>query len=301
MPFKLQYEFRPVASCNMCGSTGFKLLGLRLNGSQGLNPRRAEGIAVPVKQCRSCGLIFADPQPVPNDLTDHYGLPPEDYWADPDHWTWTPAYFATEIAEAKRLLDFQPGMKALDIGVGLGKAMRSLNHAGFDSWGIEPIPMFRDKAIEKMDLNPDRVTLAAAENAIFDDGSFDFITFGAVLEHLYDPAFALERAMNWLKPGGIIQAEVPSAGYLMSKLLNLYFRLRGTNYVTHLSPMHPPFHLYEFTPRSFARFNPVHHRHEVCSIRHVPRLLHPPLRWLMDKTNRGMQLTVYLRRPAASP
>jgi hypothetical protein len=27
--------------------------------------------------------------------------------------------------------------------------MRSLNHAGFDSWGIEPIPMFRDKAIEK--------------------------------------------------------------------------------------------------------------------------------------------------------
>ena len=290
------YEFRPVTSCNMCGRADFKLLGMRLSASQGVNPRRAEGIAVPVKQCRSCGLVFADPQPVPAKLSDHYGLPPEDYWADAGHWHWTPAYFATEIAEAKRLLDFRPGMKALDIGVGLGKAMRSLDHAGFDSTGIEPISLFRDKAIDKMGLDPDRVKLASAEDAEFADNSFDFITFGAVLEHLYDPAFALDRAMKWLKPGGIIQAEVPSADYLMSKLLNLYFQLRGTNYVTHISPMHSPFHLYEFTRRSFARFNVVHHRYEVCIISHVPRPLHPLLRWLMDKTDRGMQLTVYLRR-----
>ena len=107
------------------------------------------------------------------------------------------------------------------------------------------------------------------------DNSFDFITFGAVLEHLYDPAFALDRAMKWLKPGGIIQAEVPSADHLMSKLLNFYFKLRGTNYVTHISPMHSPFHLYEFTPRSFARFDLVHHRYEVLQHPPCPRPLHP--------------------------
>jgi SAM-dependent methyltransferase len=296
----MRYEFRQVFECNMCGSVDFKLLGLRLNSSQGYNPRRAEGIAVPIKRCCSCGLIFADPQPIPNDLADHYGLPPEDYWADPSHWDWTPDYFATEITEAKRLLDFRPGMTALDIGVGLGKAMRSLDHAGFDSWGIEPIPRFREKAVAGMGLDADRVILASAEGAEFDESSFDFITFGAVLEHLYDPALALTRAMQWLKPGGIIQAEVPSADYLLSKLVNFYFRLRGTNYVTHISPMHPPFHLYEFTLRSFARFNLVHHRYEVGSIRHLPKPLHPLLRWLMAKTDRGMQITVYLRRPAAS-
>ena len=114
-------------------------------------------------------------------------------------------------------------------------------------------------------------------------------------------AFVNHAAPQEVIDGGIIQAEVPSADYLMSRLANLYFRLRGTNYVTHISPMHSPFHLYEFTLRSFRRFNPVHHRYEVGTIRQVPRLLHPPLRWLMDKTQRGMQLTVYLRKPAAAP
>lgn len=283
----------------MCRSADFEMLGIRLNRSQGLNPRSAAGVAISVKQCRSCGLIFADPQPVPDRITDHYGLPPEDYWADSSHWSWSPDYFATEIGEAKRLLDFQPGMKALDIGVGLGKGMRSLDHAGFDSWGIEPVPKFRDKAIEMMGLDPARVQLATVEEAQFEQKSFDFISFGAVLEHLFDPALALSRAMAWLKPGGIIQAEVPSSDYLMSKLINLYFRMRGTNYVTHISPMHPPFHLYEFTPRSFARFNLVQHRYEVGGIRHVPRAFHPALYWLMGKTNRGMQLTVYLKRKEA--
>jgi hypothetical protein len=122
-------------------------------------------------------LIFADPQPVPANLTDHYGLPPEDYWADPGHWDWTPDYFAREIGEAKALLDFRPGMTALDIGVGLGKAMRSLDHAGFDSWGIEPIPVFREKAISGMGLIANRVALASAEDAEFAENSFDFISF----------------------------------------------------------------------------------------------------------------------------
>ncbi len=89
--------------------------------------------------------------------------------------------------------------------------------------------------------------MSSVEDADFPARSFDFITFGAVLEHLYSPSLALSRALGWLRPGGIIQAEVPSSDHLLSKLLNFYFRLRGTNYVTHLSPMHPPFHLYEFS------------------------------------------------------
>src|SRR5688572_15330980 len=189
----MRYEFRPIAACNMCGSADFKLLGMRLSASQGFNPAKAEGIAVPVKRCRSCGLIFADPLPVPDSLDDHYGLPAESYWSNESHWHWTPAYFYKEIEDAKQLLDFKPGMTALDIGVGLGKAMRSLAHAGFDAWGIEPIPVFREKAIEKMGLDPARVIHAAAETAEFDEAGFDFITFGAVLEHLYDPAAALDR------------------------------------------------------------------------------------------------------------
>ena len=293
----MRYEFRPVARCNMCGSTEFRLLGMRLSASQGLDPRHAEGIAVPVKQCRDCGLIFADPQPVPETLSDHYDLPPEDYWGE--SLAWTPDYFATQINSAKRLIGFAPGMKALDIGAGVGLAMKSLSAAGFDTWGIEPSEPFRRNAVDVTGIDPERIQLAGIDEAEYPPDTFDFITFGAVLEHLHDPHAALSTAMSWLRPGGVIQAEVPSAEWLIPRLVNLYFRLRGTNYVTHISPMHPPFHLYEFTLNSFRDFDVAAHGFEVCNIPHVPNLLHPLFRWWMRLTDSGMQLTVYLRERSA--
>jgi SAM-dependent methyltransferase len=263
----MRYEFG-LRTCNMCGSADFRLLGMRLSASQGRNPRQAEGIAVPVKRCRTCGLVFSDPQPVPQSLSDHYGLPPEDYWGEA--LAWTPGYFAQQIDAAKRLIGFTPGMTALDIGAGVGLAMGVPVGGGCDSWGLEPSEPFRRKAIDVTGIDPDRIQLAGIEDAEYSPGSFDFITFGAVLEHLYDPHAALSKAMSWLKPGGVTQAEVPSSDWLIPKLVNFYFRLRGTNYVTHISPMHPPFHLYEFTLKSFRHYEVAEHRLDVCTITHVP-------------------------------
>ena len=288
----MRYEFRPVATCDMCGSTRFKMLGMRLNKSQGLRPRQVGGIAVSVSQCLECGLIFADPQPIPASLSDHYEMPPEDYWSE-DHLSRDNTFFSAEIAAAKRLLDFKPGMTALDVGAGLGQAMSALNRAGFDTYGLEPSSPFQQR------LDTSRVQLAMVEDAEFPPGTFDFITFGAVLEHLYSPSACLSRALGWLKPNGIVHAEVPSSSWLMSKLVNSYFRLRGTNYVTHLSPMHVPFHLYEFDLRSFEKngamigYDIAEHHYSVCAIPFVP--LKPLFRWFMDRTNTGMQLTVFLR------
>jgi 2-polyprenyl-3-methyl-5-hydroxy-6-metoxy-1,4-benzoquinol methylase len=287
------YRFSPVVCCDMCGSRRFRLLGMRLNGRQGMQPKKAAGIAVSVKQCRDCALIFADPQPVPETFADHYGMPPEDYWAA-SAFQPNDDYFADEIKTAQRLLLFRPGMKALDIGAGLGKAMQALTSAGFDTWGIEPSEPFYRRAIERVEA--DRLLLSTIEEADFEGEQFDFITFGAVLEHLYNPSAALDKAMKWLKPGGVIQAEVPNSHYLMSKIINSYFRARGTNYVTHISPMHPPFHLYEFSLRSFKKYKVAEQKFAVCTITGLPRTLHPLLRWWMERTNTGMQLTVYLRR-----
>ena len=64
----LTYNFYPVARCDMCGADAgnFRVMGLRLNHSQGVKPRRAAGIAVSVKKCRTCELVFADPQLTPD-------------------------------------------------------------------------------------------------------------------------------------------------------------------------------------------------------------------------------------------
>ena len=299
----LRYFFEEVTKCEMCGDATekHKILGQRLNQSQGLNPKRKTGISVSVKKCTKCELIYSFPQPIPFDIQDHYGTPPEEYWL-PVYFEWTPTYFATQIATAKELLLFKEGMKALDVGAGLGKAMISLEKAGFEAYGFEPSKPFYERAISKMNINPGRLKPGMVEEVEYAENTFDFITFGAVFEHLYHPAASLEKSLKWLKPGGIIQIEVPSSKHFIAKLVNLYYRLRGTNYVTHISPMHSPFHLYEFGLKSFEELSKklnisvIKSAYDVCSIPFVPKFLHPIFRYYMEHTNTGMQLTVWLRK-----
>lgn len=193
-------------------------------------------------------------------------------------------------------------MTALDIGAGLGKCMRSLENAGFDVFGLEASLPFYERAISKMNISPDKLKRAMVEDAEFSEGSFDFITFGAVFEHLYHPAAVLEKVFTWLKPNGLVHIEVPSSDYTITKIMNAYFRLIGTNYVSHISPLHPPFHLYEFSLKSFEElgrrlnFKIDHHYFEVCEIVHIPRFLHPMFKKYMKMRNTGMELMVYLKK-----
>lgn len=296
------YTFLPVAECNMCRQAApFDVLGLRLDRSQGARPRGLTGIATTVCRCRTCGLVFCNPQPMPQSIEAHYGLPPESYWNtveyDPE-----PGYFQRQIDAAKELLPFRTGMRALDIGLGLGKAARAMRASGFEVEGFEPSPPFYAKAMELMGGSAEGFQLASIETAEFAPGSFDFVTFGAVLEHLFDPDAALAKAMLWLRPGGIVHAEIPNRNHLVSRLLNAYYRLIGTNFVTNTSPMHVPFHLYEFDIQSFVH-NGRAQGYEVASswidtgsIFHVPPVLHPLLRALMARSDTGLQLTVFLRK-----
>jgi SAM-dependent methyltransferase len=299
---KYSFEYNEV--CEMCldKTDNHKILGQRLSESQGFSPKKKTGITVSIKKCRNCGLIYSYPQPIPNSIQDHYGIAPEEYSWDESYFKDDPNYFLRQINKAKELLPFQPGMKSLDIGAGLGKAMKSMLANGFDAYGIEPSPQFRQRSIEWLKIPEDRVQLASAEEADFPENYFDFITFGAVFEHLYHPAYVLERAVKWTKPGGIIHIEVPSATHLVGRLINRYYRLRGTNYVTNLSPMHAPFHLYEYTVKSFLAVGErlgltLEHKYfDVCTIFHFPRIVQPLMRKYMEWTDTGMQLTVYMRK-----
>lgn len=302
-PKRLRYFFEEIKTCEMCGdpSAQHKVLGQRLNQSQGLSPKKKTGISVSVMRCRNCSLIYPQPMPIPFDIQDHYGTPPEDYWKE-DYFTYSPDYFSYQIGTVKKLLPFRDGMKALDIGAGLGKCMISLANAGFDTYGFEPSQPFFERAISKMGISPDRLKLGMVEEMDYPDNSFDFISFGAVFEHLYHPSENLSKALRWLKPGGIIQLEVPSSKHLIARLFNFYYRLRGTNYVTHISPMHTPFHLYEFHLKSFSElgkrlgYRIEMHEYFVGDIWFIPRLLHPLLRAWMKWTNTGLQLNIYLRK-----
>src|SRR5436190_8224383 len=114
---QLRYYFNYIDKCNLCesASSQHKIIGQRLNQSQGFNPKNKTGISVSIMKCMNCGLIFSNPQPVPYDIQDHYGTPPEDYWR-PEYFNVDDKYFSGQIAITKRLSNFKQGMKALDIG-----------------------------------------------------------------------------------------------------------------------------------------------------------------------------------------
>ena len=299
----IQYKFYERTTCEMCGNSTEKnkVKGIRLNTTQGFRPKRKHGIAVSVQQCTYCGLIYSNPLPIPNELGDHYKMLPESYWRE-EYFQVDKEYFGKEISTFKKLTDFKPGMKALDVGAGIGKAMLSLQEAGFDAYGFEPAEPFYKRAIEKMGIDSNKLKLGMIETVDYAPSSFDFISFGAVLEHLYHPADCLNKAMTWLKPGGLIHLEVPSAKYLMARVINWYYRLCGTNFTAHLSPMHSPFHLYEFQIESFSElgkkldFEVVSFETEVCQILNFPTITHSFFKAIMKSTSTGMQLIVWLRK-----
>jgi SAM-dependent methyltransferase len=289
------YRFEPVASCNMCGAADAKILGRRLNAHQGLRARHVVGVATTVVRCRACGLIYSNPRPIPDTIGHHYDRPPEEYWQPGGR---NP--FDQQVATFRSLWTGTRAPRALDVGAGLGHTMGSLAQSGFDVYGLEPSLAFRDRALER-GVEPQRLVRGSIEEVDYPAGAFDLITFQAVLEHLHDPAGSLGRALEWTAPGGLIHVEVPSADWLMAALANRAYRLRGTDYVTNLSPMHPPYHLYEFTRECFER-HAQHAGYEVVGCQaHVcdtftPQPIAAIARYVMERWHTGMQLEVWLRK-----
>ncbi len=289
------FEARPV--CVMCGSSARRVIGRRLSRSQGLRPTKLTGISTTVVRCADCGLVYADPIPIPGSIEQHYDVDPESYMAESE----LAPHSDDFIDKYRSVSGRRNGVRALDIGVGVGFRLGALNEAGFDVHGIEPSPTFYRHALARTGVSADRLLRCSVEEATFEPGSFDLVLFAAVLEHFYDPADAVRRAMGWLKPSGLAYVEVPSARWLTSRLVNAIYRLQGLDYAANLSPLHPPFHLYEFTGRSFAAlgrtagYSVVLERIHATSS-YLPRFLDPVVLPVMASTRTGLELEVWLRR-----
>jgi len=304
---EIKYTFLPVLNCNMCGadSSQFDTLGKRLNQSQGLRPRKKTGITTIVVKCKNCRLVFSNPQPIPESIEDHYEISPEEYWGK-EFLIVEDDYMAQVINKLKTLLHYTPGMRSLDIGAGFGRSMRAMSKFGFDAYGIEPSETFYNMAIEKLKISTDKLLRASVEKSEYEENYFDFILFNAVLEHFQNPSASIKKAIKWLKPGGLVLIVVPSSDWLISKLFNFYFKIIGTDYVSNISPMHKPYHLYEFSLKSFEKHKALigydieEYEYSVCST-FMPKLFDFILKPYMNRTNTGMEIRLWLRKPNSKP
>ena len=124
---------------------------------------------------------------------------------------------------------------------------------------------------------------------------------GAVLEHLASPSESLKQALQYVKKGGKIEIEVPNSSWTVNKIFNLFYKFTFQPFVANISPMHPPYHLFEFDLKSF-KLNGAINNYKVVDNNYfvgptyLPSFLNSVLRKFMEKTKTGMQLIVVIEK-----
>lgn len=106
-----------------------------------------------------------------------------------------------------------PG-RVLDIGCGRGIILAAMRDLGFQPVGVELSDTSARHAREVLGLD--------VRSSMFDDdlprGQFTCVIFWHSLEHIRDPAPALDRARDLLAPGGLLVVAVPNAESLQATL-----------------------------------------------------------------------------------
>jgi 2-polyprenyl-3-methyl-5-hydroxy-6-metoxy-1,4-benzoquinol methylase len=279
-------------------------MGLRRNSSQGLLPFGfRSGIYMTVVRCRVCGLIFSSPRPEPVEVEQSYGVDPLNYFSEKQasHKSHLPSKTFKELRSL--LSQFEEPLLALDIGTGTGRNLLDLEVNGFLVTGVEASTTFYQQALintRDIEVNLIHDTI---ENVEFARESFHLVVMSAVLEHFYEPDKVLEKVSTILKPGGIVFIEVPNSEWILGRLLNFYHKVIFSRLVTNLSPMHKPFHLYEFSLKSFQCYlqrtgNFTVEKYEYLSgeLSQLGRIQNRLLRPLLSLSRNGVDLLIVLRK-----
>jgi SAM-dependent methyltransferase len=190
-----------------------------------LGPRRFE-----LLRCRACGSAVTGGDPVPelHDAGAYGGGTPRLHaLARP-----VLARFDRRRLELVRELVAAPA-RLLDAGAGRGRFVSGARAAGYDAFGIEPSLRGADAAAA---LGVD-VRRAGLEDAEIEQGSVDVATLWHVLEHLDDPAPALDRLHGWIRPGGGLLVGVPNLASWQARLGGeRWYHLDVPRHRTHFTP-----------------------------------------------------------------
>lgn len=186
-------------------------------------------------ECTGCRFRYLQPRPDPDELAQFYQA---DYpaWAlqiqsdgqavNPEQESVT-RRFRQVASQRLGLLDRflarpWPGLRVLDVGCGNGAFLMELvrRHEA-EAWGMD---ISGDSLTGLARLEP-RLRLVTGDltGARLPEAYFDVVTLWHVLEHDGDPVGSLRRALQWLRPGGLLLAEVPNAAGMIAQLCGRYW------------------------------------------------------------------------------
>lgn len=158
--------------------------------------------------------------------------------------------------------------RVLDLGCGNGVVTAWLAERGFDPVGIDPSPegiAIARSAHPELEFHQASVD----ESLPRDFGSFAMVVCLEVIEHVYDPVRFARRALDLLRPGGVLLLSTPYHGWLK----NVAVAVLG-KFDAHVNPLRVHGHI-KFWSRTTLRRLLESVGFELLTIRNVGRI--PPV------------------------
>lgn len=228
-----------MVACDLCGSTNCDFLFNakdRLHGCDG---------AFTYVQCKKCGLVYMNPQILPDDIGKFY--PPD--------------YGPHQAKQKRQQLDKQvlkrkckrrpfvasicnkltQDRRLLDVGCGNGSFLNEIKTmTGCQVCGVDISRIAAKTAKEIYGLNISTGTILESP---FPNGYFDVVTAWQYLEHVNNPAEVVQKISNLLKAEGSCIISSPNFDSFTAQL----FKDRWY-------PLDCPRHLYIYTPETINAF-----------------------------------------------
>lgn len=189
-----------------------------------------------VLSCPACGLAFTHPRLAPEDFATYY---PESYSAYEPNLSGRRSLgqrvgdlqrrAIARFGPYRRVWKRPPG-RLLDVGCGTGELAAVFKGRGWSVAGIEPSAAAAEHA-RALGVEAVAGTLA---DAPWGEGEFDAILFNHSLEHIDEPARAVEEAARLLRPGGLLAIAVPNFGSWHRRLFgSAWFQLDLPRHLQH--------------------------------------------------------------------
>lgn len=209
------------AICDYCGSAEARLYAELEDWLCGLPG------SFRMVRCIDCGLLRLDPRPDRETITRYY---PDGYKPFADtlpspaarrnrlH-NWSVEYGLRR--RVRMVTRFQPEGELLDVGCGTGLFLDAARRRG--RWRVRGIEPNADAAVfgnHQRDLPIQQGTLADSD---LNENSFDVITMWDVLEHLHNPAAALEKVARLLRRRGVLIVRVPHLESIDARIFGRYW------------------------------------------------------------------------------
>jgi 2-polyprenyl-3-methyl-5-hydroxy-6-metoxy-1,4-benzoquinol methylase len=189
--------------------------------------------------CRSCGLVYINPQLTREALREVYNdedvrtfffrellLPYSEALQRPDY---------EHRARQLKKLSNRACPRLLDIGCAAGNFLQIASEQGFEGEGLELNSNYVEYIRQHRAL---KVFDKRLEDVQYPADTFDVVTLWDVLEHLPQPFEALREIVRILKPGGIVALTTINHRCLNETLLGAGWRY-----------YQPPDHVCSFTPQ----------------------------------------------------